>query len=143
MVDGLERSDAQRIAALEARVAELERGNPTCVCGAGAPKPRRDDGVYPLPWIRGATYNGWTNIYDNERMMVCQAATPMAADRILSIASRLEAAEKVVGAANNLVDCLRGNTHMLHDPSVVCGSCDAVRRALSAYDKSLAGEGGG
>lgn len=123
MVDGLERSDAQRIAALEARVTELERGNPTCVCRAGAQK--REE--FPLPWRKREGQASFWKIVDANGRLVVDTLTQIEADRILSIASRLEAAEKVVKAARDAV--------IEHSP-MDCFIRTKMMDALSAYDKS-------
>lgn len=127
MVDGLELSDAQRIAALEARVAELERGNPTCVCGA-----KREE--FPLPWRKERRYDQMWAIVAANDWTICAGMSEDRADRILSLASRLEAAEKVVGAARRFVDAPQNEFAWM--------TFNALRDSISAYDKSLAGEGG-
>lgn len=133
MVDGLERSDAQRIAALEARVAELERGNPTCVCGA-----KREE--FPLPWRKERRYDQMWAIVAANDWTICAGMSEDRADRILSLASRLEAAEKVVGAARATCDAFLYANKQATDSKRWLAfdgkSMLDLYRSVSAYDKS-------
>lgn len=134
MVDGLERSDAQRIAALEARVAELERGNPTCVCGA-----KREE--FPLPWRKERRYDQMWAIVAANDWTICAGMSEDRADRILSLASRLEAAERVVGAAKYAIESFNTSAKQIYDENkwfklCMTGSMSGLESALSAYDKS-------